>query len=177
MHGLEVFRHQVRVSAGHLQRGVPEHLLQMEDGPAAPKIVHRECVPECVEGAARRSESEFSAKQLHIPQHVSAPQLRVRVASEQEILGRSIRLLHVAKHGLPQLETEGHNALLATFAVQRDEQIFKVNSEMRSVSASVMRQPVSSKNRVSRCSRCSYVLPGFHETSSGLLGLPSWCKL
>jgi hypothetical protein len=42
--GLEVRRHKVCIAARHLKRGMPEHLLQVEDGPAAPEIVDGECV-------------------------------------------------------------------------------------------------------------------------------------
>jgi hypothetical protein len=72
MHGLKVRRHKVGITAGHLQRGMPEHLLEMEHAAATPEIVHGECMPECVKRAAWRGESEVAAKYLHIPQDVSA---------------------------------------------------------------------------------------------------------
>ena len=58
MHRAQVFRHQVRVPARHSQCGMPEHLLQMEDGPTTAEVVHGEGVPEGVEGAGRWGEAE-----------------------------------------------------------------------------------------------------------------------
>ena len=49
MHGLEVRSYKVHVSPGHLKSGMSKRLLQMEDGAAAPEIVYRECMMECVE--------------------------------------------------------------------------------------------------------------------------------
>jgi hypothetical protein len=63
---------------------VPEHFLKMENGPAAPQVVDRECVPECVERAAWRRESEIAAEPLHIPKYVPTAQFRVRAAAKQQ---------------------------------------------------------------------------------------------
>ena len=54
MHGLEVRSYKVHVSPGHLKSGMSKRLLQMEDGAAAPEIVYRECMMECVERATWR---------------------------------------------------------------------------------------------------------------------------
>ena len=62
MHRLQIRRYKIRISPRHLKRAVPEHLLQMEHGPAAPKVVDCECVPEAMQGAARRRESEIAAE-------------------------------------------------------------------------------------------------------------------
>ncbi len=50
---------------------MPQHLLQMEHVPAAPQIVHCECVSEGVERAGWSCESEPLTKQLHVTQDVS----------------------------------------------------------------------------------------------------------
>jgi hypothetical protein len=65
MHGLQVLRHQVCVSPRHLKGAMAQTLLQVEHRPASPEIVDREGVPECVQCACRRSESEMLAQQLH----------------------------------------------------------------------------------------------------------------
>ena len=83
MHGLEVCRHKVCVSPGHLQRGMPEYLLQMEHGAAAPEIVHRESVPKRMERPDRRSKSQLSTKQLYVPQNIVAAQPGLHATCEQ----------------------------------------------------------------------------------------------
>ncbi len=75
MHSLKVRRHKIRVSPGHLKRGMPEHLLQMKHGPAAPKIVDCKCVPETMQGAGRRVESQFPASSFTSRLTLSRPNL------------------------------------------------------------------------------------------------------
>jgi hypothetical protein len=57
MHGLKILRHQVCISARHLQSGMPKHLLKMEHAAALPQIVDGECVPEGVQGSRRGFEA------------------------------------------------------------------------------------------------------------------------
>lgn len=127
MHGLKVRRHQVGVPSRHLQRGVPEHLLQMEYGAAAPQIVHCERVPECVESAPRSRESQLAAQQLHVPQSIAAAPHRLGAAGEQKGVWLAAIFADVAEQGFPQLETEGDHPLFAPLAVQRDQQVLKVD--------------------------------------------------
>src|SRR5436190_10404090 len=57
MDRLQVLRQKICVSAGHFQRAVSEHLLEMEHAPTFPQIVNGEGVPKCVESSLRRGDA------------------------------------------------------------------------------------------------------------------------
>jgi hypothetical protein len=84
-------------------------------------------VTEGVDGATRRRESEFTAKQPHVPRNVVTAQSRLCATREEQVVRRAFQVLAVAKHRLPKSETERDNPLLASLTVQRHEQIVKVN--------------------------------------------------
>lgn len=65
MHSLKVRCHEVRITPGHLQRGVPENLLQVEDATAPSKIVDRESVSETMQGPGGRVKAEVFTEELH----------------------------------------------------------------------------------------------------------------
>lgn len=157
MPGLQICCHKVCISPRHLKRAVPEHLLQMEHGPAAPQVVHRECVAECVERAAWRIESEFAAKQLHIPQDIPTSQFRLRAVGEEQMVRRAIRFLAVPAQRFPQLENEGDNSLLAALAIQRHNRFSKSISLTRKLRASVMRQPAPARLRLAHACNAAQV--------------------
>ena len=60
MDGLQIFSQQVRVSAGHFQRAMPEYLLQVKHRAAFAQIVKRECVPDRVLGSGWRFKTKLS---------------------------------------------------------------------------------------------------------------------
>jgi hypothetical protein len=58
---LQIFDHQVRVAPRHLQAGMAEHSLQVEDSTTTPEIVNGECVAQGVQGSRGRIEAELLA--------------------------------------------------------------------------------------------------------------------
>src|SRR5437016_357941 len=99
----------------------------MKHGPATPKIVNCESVPEYMEGATWRTKAQLSAKQFHVSQDVVAAQSRFRPVSKKQKVRLAVGFPAVAEHYFPQLKTEGDKPLLPSFAVQSHEQVVEVN--------------------------------------------------
>ncbi len=80
----------------------------MEHGAAAPEIVHRECMTECVERAAGRRETRASCRAVsHPARHSYGLTLFACDWRRARQSGVRFRFLAVAEHCIPQLKTEG----------------------------------------------------------------------
>lgn len=117
MYRLQVRSHKVGISPRHLKRGVSEHFLQMEHAPAASDVVHCEGVPECVECARGRLESETVTMIFHSAQHHPSSGFGFIPCRQQEVVRLALKVGDVAEHCPAQLKGKRHNALLAPLAV------------------------------------------------------------
>ena len=127
MHSLEVCRRHVRVSLCRIEVRVPHDLLQQKDISAPAQVAGCERVPGCVERPRWRVESQRQAKPLHISQHVAPVERRLRRCCEEKRFRLAGEVRNVAMDGLSQLEADWNHPLLATLAVQRNEQIIKID--------------------------------------------------
>jgi hypothetical protein len=64
MDSLQVFRVQIRVTAGHLQGGMAQRPLQVKRASAPPQVVDRECVPEGMKRSGWWFKAQVSAQLL-----------------------------------------------------------------------------------------------------------------
>jgi hypothetical protein len=101
-----------------------EHFLQVEHTSALPQIVHRECVPEGVNGAGRWDDAEPLAQTFHVPQHVPTPKPLPLLAGEYEV--PPVELLPSIEVR-PQFKRERDWVVLAALAVQLQQQVVQVN--------------------------------------------------
>ena len=66
MYRLEVLGREVCIAACHLKGSVPQHLLQMEDGPATPEVLDSKSVPRGVDRPPRRFKAKGAAELFYV---------------------------------------------------------------------------------------------------------------
>jgi hypothetical protein len=153
MYCLQVRRRKIGVPPRHLQRGMPKHLLQMEYRAAAPKIVHSEYVTECVEGETWRSESEFPAEHFKSRKTFPRPNFvwgRLAKSRWSEVPPNSLQERTIA---FRSSKLKGITRFLRPLPSKVISRFSKLISDIRNVSASEIRQPMSSRNSVIKWGR------------------------
>ena len=128
MNRLQIPRRKVRIPSGHLQRAMPQHLLQMEDRAAAPDVVHGERMPESVQRASWRLEAEAATQGLYRIEgrHTTERFGSTHLLREQQRLRHEAEVRHIPMHGFPQRKRERDDPLLPSLPVERNEQVVQV---------------------------------------------------
>jgi hypothetical protein len=86
---LQVLRHQVCLSPGHLKRAVTQYFLKMEHTSAPPQIVDCKCVSAGVQCAGRWVKPEPFAQQFHVPEHIPTPESGFPAVCKEQQVGFS----------------------------------------------------------------------------------------
>jgi hypothetical protein len=127
MDRLEIRRYEIRITARHLQRGMPQDFLQMEHGPATPEIVHSKGVPEGVQRSPWRVEAELSAQQLDAAKSSHPAHTRILSRCEKQKVRLAVKVRDETVYGSSQRKRKGNNSLLPALAVQSDEHVVHVH--------------------------------------------------
>ena len=124
MYCLQVFGHQVRVAARHLQARMAEHTLQVKDSATPPEIVHGEGVSEGVQGSRRRIEAELFAQCFHIPKDNAPAELSTPASGKEKLSW--VQVGAVAHKHPTQFEREWQASLSFSLPCDGEQEIIQV---------------------------------------------------